>query len=34
MGVHPQNAADWGSGWLNDDYFNRRLQTLRDLKID
>jgi Ser/Thr protein kinase RdoA (MazF antagonist) len=30
MGVHTQNAPDWGCGWLNDEYFDERLKTLQE----
>ena len=28
MGVHTQNAADWGIGFLNETYFYKRIKTL------
>jgi Ser/Thr protein kinase RdoA (MazF antagonist) len=34
MGVHTQNAPDWGIGWLNDEYFDTHLQRLRQAKED
>lgn len=34
MGVHTQNAVDWGCGWLDDDYFNEKLKYLRALEKD
>jgi Ser/Thr protein kinase RdoA (MazF antagonist) len=34
MGVHTQNAPDWGCGWLNDKYFDNRLKQLRDIEAD
>lgn len=34
MGVHTQNAYDWGCGWLNDEYFDQKLQYLRELEAD
>ena len=32
MGVHTQNAPDWGCGFLNDKYFDPRLEQLRALE--
>ncbi len=34
MGVHTQNAPDWGCGFLNDGYFDRRLEQLRAVEAD
>lgn len=34
MGVHTQNAPDWGCGFLNDKYFDRRLDQLRAVETD
>jgi len=34
MGVHTQNAPDWGIGPLNDEYFNKKLSQLREAEID
>lgn len=34
MGVHTQNSHDWGCGFLNDGYFDKRLQQLRDAEAD
>ena len=34
MGVHTQNAPDWGIGFLNDGYFDRHLKRLRDAEVD
>jgi Ser/Thr protein kinase RdoA (MazF antagonist) len=34
MGVHTQNAPDWGSGFLNDAYFDTHLKRLRDAAAD
>jgi Ser/Thr protein kinase RdoA (MazF antagonist) len=34
MGVHTQNAPDWGCGFLNDNYFERRLDQLRAVEAD
>jgi Ser/Thr protein kinase RdoA (MazF antagonist) len=34
MGVHTQNAPDWGCGWLNDEYFDKRLKQLREVEAD
>jgi hypothetical protein len=30
MGVHTQNAPDWGSDFLNEEYFDAHLKRLRD----
>lgn len=30
MGVHTQNAPDWGCGFLNDEYFDKRLAKLKE----
>jgi len=30
MGVPAQHSFDWGCGWLNDEYLDRRLEQLRD----
>jgi len=34
MGVHTQNAPDWGHGWLKDEYFDKRLKLLRRVETD
>jgi Ser/Thr protein kinase RdoA (MazF antagonist) len=34
MGVHTQNAPDWGCGWLNDEYFDKGLKKLRDAEAE
>jgi Ser/Thr protein kinase RdoA (MazF antagonist) len=34
MGVHTQNAPDWGCGWLNAEYFENRLAQLRQAEAD
>ena len=34
ISVHTLNAPDWGMGWLNDAYFDGRLQQLRQLATD
>ena len=34
MGVHTQNAPDWGCGWLNDNYFDQRLAQLQKVEAD
>ena len=34
MGVHTQNAPDWGCGFLNDGYFDRRLDQLRAVEAN
>jgi Ser/Thr protein kinase RdoA (MazF antagonist) len=34
MGVHTQNAPDWGIGWLNDEYFDDHLKRLRQAEED
>jgi Ser/Thr protein kinase RdoA (MazF antagonist) len=34
MGVHTQNAPDWGCGWLNDEYFDNRFKQLREVETD
>lgn len=34
MGVHTQNAPDWGCEWLNDGYFDEKLGFLRALEKD
>lgn len=34
MGVHTQNAYDWGCGWLNDEYFDKKLNNLRSVESD
>jgi Ser/Thr protein kinase RdoA (MazF antagonist) len=34
MGVHTQNSPDWGCGWLNDEYFDKRLDQLRKVEVD
>jgi Ser/Thr protein kinase RdoA (MazF antagonist) len=34
VGVHTQNAPDWGIGWLNDEYFDDHLKRLRQAEQD
>jgi hypothetical protein len=34
MGVHTQNAPDWGIDFLNDGYFERRIKTLKEYEAD
>jgi Ser/Thr protein kinase RdoA (MazF antagonist) len=34
MGVHTQNATDWGIDFLNDGYFDTHLKRLRDAEAD
>ncbi|HPH98276.1 MAG TPA: phosphotransferase [Anaerolineaceae bacterium] len=34
MGVHTQNAYDWGCGWLDDDYFNNKINCLKAVEKD
>jgi Ser/Thr protein kinase RdoA (MazF antagonist) len=34
MGVHTQNANDWGCGWLHDGYFDQKLEYLRAVEND
>ena len=34
MGVHTQNAPDWGCEWLNDEYFDEKLSFLRTVEKD
>jgi Ser/Thr protein kinase RdoA (MazF antagonist) len=34
MGVHTQNAPDWGCEWLNDAYFDEKLGFLRAVETD
>lgn len=34
MGVHTQNAADWGCEWLGDEYFDEKLKFLRSVEED
>jgi Ser/Thr protein kinase RdoA (MazF antagonist) len=34
MGVHTQNAPDWGCEWLNDKYFDEKLGFLRTVEKD
>jgi Ser/Thr protein kinase RdoA (MazF antagonist) len=34
MGVHTQNAPDWGIDFLNDGYFDRRIKVLKDYEAD
>jgi len=34
MGVHTQNAPDWGCEWLGDEYFTEKLNALRALEAD
>ncbi len=34
MGVHTQNAPDWGVGFLNNAYFNDHLKRLRQAEAD
>lgn len=34
MGVHTQNAPDWGCEWLNDKYFDEKLGFLRGVESD
>jgi Ser/Thr protein kinase RdoA (MazF antagonist) len=34
MGVHTQNAADWGAAFLNDKYFSEHLNRLRQAEAD
>nr|WP_040445708.1 hypothetical protein [Ktedonobacter racemifer] len=30
MGLHAANGADWGIGWMNDEYFDQQFQGLRE----
>ncbi|PKO13210.1 MAG: hypothetical protein CVU39_20140 [Chloroflexi bacterium HGW-Chloroflexi-10] len=34
MGVHSENAAEWGVGFLNDEYFERHLKNLKEAATD
>lgn len=34
MGVHAENASHWGYGGLNDEYYARRIEALRELESD
>ena len=34
MGVHTQNAPDWGIDFLNDGYFDRRIEILKQYQAD
>ena len=34
MGVHTQNAPDWGIGWLDDEYFDEKIGYLRAVEAD
>jgi Ser/Thr protein kinase RdoA (MazF antagonist) len=34
MGVHTQNAPDWGIDFLNDGYFDRRIKILKEYEAD
>lgn len=34
MGVHTENAPDWGIDFLNDGYFDTHLKRLRDAEAD
>jgi Ser/Thr protein kinase RdoA (MazF antagonist) len=34
MGVHTQNAPDWGCDWLNDAYFDEKIGFLRQVESD
>jgi hypothetical protein len=34
MGVHCENAPDWGCGWLNENYFKEKLGFLRQAAAD
>jgi Ser/Thr protein kinase RdoA (MazF antagonist) len=34
MGVHCENAPDWGCSWLNDQYFDQRIDQLRRVRVD
>jgi Ser/Thr protein kinase RdoA (MazF antagonist) len=34
MGVHTQNAPDWGCGWLNNAYFDQRIAQLKQAESD
>jgi Ser/Thr protein kinase RdoA (MazF antagonist) len=34
MGVHTQNAPDWGCSWLNDAYFDRRIAQIKQVEAD
>jgi Ser/Thr protein kinase RdoA (MazF antagonist) len=34
MGVHTQNAVDWGCSWLGDQYFDEKLENLRRVEND
>ena len=34
MGVHTQNAPDWGCGWLDEDYFTKKLACLKAVEQD
>jgi hypothetical protein len=34
MGLHTANAYDWGHGWLNNAYFDKGIQNLRQCTAD
>jgi hypothetical protein len=34
MGLHSENAPDWGCGWLNDTYFSEKIGFLRALEAE
>ena len=34
MGVHCENSPDWGSGWLNQAYFDEKIKFLHQLEKD
>jgi len=34
MGVHAENACHWGYGGLDDEYYTRRIEALRELESD
>lgn len=34
MGIHTQNAYDWGCGWLGDKYFDSKLKLLQKVEAD
>jgi len=34
MGVHTQNAVDWGCEWLNEGYFDEKLGYLKAVERD
>lgn len=34
MGLHAANGADWGIGWMNDEYFDQQFHVLRTWEVE